>query len=276
MGRVIGFCISRHECHGDSSSVTPRLGSQTTWQCASLVRSCTYFKFTPLSCPHYCSLFFLTVSQLHSDSRVMQSLPSPAESPSLKPQQDQLPSNRKRQRSQSMQSDASSSSAKRSQSEGASNDNAIRSSLADNTSSQTITEIDAYMAEQGEDTIQLPEPVLSQNGTSPSMPPPMKFAKIKELRTQPMVIGDTWYIVARQWLRRWEKACSGEVDKEGGVDESALGPINNSSLFDKDGNVTSTLLEGIDVDFLPKEAWALFVTWCVQLLAYAFQAGRII
>lgn len=198
----------------------------------------------------------------------MQSLPSPAESPSLKPQQDQvsLPSNRKRQRSQSMQSDASSSSAKRSQSEGASNDNLIRNSLVDSTSSQTITEMDAYMVEQGEDVIQLPEPLLSPNGTSLSMSPSMKLAKIKGLHAQPMVTNDTWYVIARQWLRRWEKACTGEVDKEGGVDESTLGPVNNSSLFDKDGNVTSTLLEGIDVEFFPKEAWALFVTWCVQFL----------
>src|SRR6202042_3072157 len=68
----------------------------------------------------YCPPAFLF--QLPS-CRVMQGLPSPAESPSLKPKvPSPQTSSRKRQRSQSMQSDTSSSSAKRSQSGGPSND----------------------------------------------------------------------------------------------------------------------------------------------------------
>jgi ubiquitin carboxyl-terminal hydrolase 4/11/15 len=159
-----------------------------------------------------------------------------------------------------MQSDTSSSSAKRSQSGGPSNDGGVS---ADD---QTITDIDAYMAEQGEadipTTIQLPEPTPHQNGMTP---PIEKLAAIKKLREQPLKVGDTWYIVARRWYKRWEKACTGEVDKEGGVEESTLGPVDNSSLLDKDGNITSALVEGIDAEFVPEDAWALFVTWCVNL-----------
>jgi ubiquitin carboxyl-terminal hydrolase 4/11/15 len=155
-----------------------------------------------------------------------------------------------------MQSDTSSSSAKRSQSGGPSNDGGVS---ADD---QTITDIDAYMAEQGEadipTTIQLPEPTPHQNGMTP---PIEKLAAIKKLREQPLKVGDTWYIVARRWYKRWEKACTGEVDKEGGVEESTLGPVDNSSLLDKDGNITSALVEGIDAEFVPEDAWALFVTW---------------
>ena len=186
-----------------SNSILAPISKSRPWTLATvytLIRIAVGFN---IPATHYCSPFFLAVSPFPSNSRVMQNLPSPAESPSLKPQQDQvsLPSNRKRQRSQSMQSDAS---AKRSQSEGTSTDNPIRNSLADSTSSHTITEIDAYMAEQGEDVIQLPEPILSINGTSLSMSLPMKLAKINRLRAQLMVVGDTWYIIARQWWRRWE------------------------------------------------------------------------
>ncbi|KAF7964511.1 hypothetical protein HWV62_6377, partial [Athelia sp. TMB] len=38
-------------------------------------------------------------------------------------------------------------------------------------------------------------------------------------------------------------------------------PVNNSSLLDKDGNVTSSLVEGVDVEFLITDVWALFVKW---------------
>jgi ubiquitin carboxyl-terminal hydrolase 4/11/15 len=196
----------------------------------------------------------------------MQSLPSPAESPSLKPKDlsSQPSGSRKRLRSQSMQSDTSSSSAKRSQSGGPSNDGGI---LVDD---PTTTDIDAYMAEQGEadipTTIQLPEP--HQNEMVPSVSPLEKLSTIKKLRQNHLNVGDTWYIVARRWYKRWEKACTGEVDKEGGVEQSELGPIDNSPLLDKDENVTSGLVEGIDVEFVPKEAWELLVTWCVTWQHY--------
>lgn len=190
----------------------------------------------------------------------MQGLPSPADSPTLKPKDlsPHIPS-RKRQRSQSMQSDTSSSSAKRSQSGGPSNDGGVF------TANQTITDVDAYMAEQGEAdipaTIHLSEPTHPQNGTVQIVPPPEKLSAIKKLRQQPLAVGDTWYIIARWWYKRWEKACTGEIDKEGGVEESAIGPVDNSSLLDKDTNVISALVEGIDVEFVPKDAWELFVTW---------------
>jgi ubiquitin carboxyl-terminal hydrolase 4/11/15 len=166
-----------------------------------------------------------------------------------------------------MQSDTSSSSAKRSQSGGPSNDVGIL--LA----GQTITDIDAYMAEQGEadiqTTIELPES-HSQNGIVQAVPPPEKLSTIKKLRGQPLKAEDTWYIVARRWYRRWEKCCTGEIDKEGAIEESALGPVDNSSLLDKDGNVTSALVEGMDAEFVPKDAWDLLVAWCVDSPQKAF------
>jgi ubiquitin carboxyl-terminal hydrolase 4/11/15 len=124
------------------------------------------------------------------------------------------------------------------------------------------------MAEQGEAdiplTIQLPEPIHPHSGAAQAVSPPEKLSTIKNLRQQPLKVGDTWYIVARRWYRRWEKACTGEVDKEGAVEESALGPVDNAPLLDKDDNITSTLMEGIDVEFVPKDVWELFVAWYVD------------
>lgn len=190
----------------------------------------------------------------------MQSLPSPADSPSLKPTDNtSQQASRKRQRSQSTQSGTPSSSAKRSLSEGPSNDD----SLADN----TITDIDAYMEEQGEadipKTIQLSNPAVPEK-THTTMPGPIKLTTVKQSREAPMKVGDFWYIISRRWYKRWEKACTGEVDKEGGMEESDLGPVDNSHLLDKDGNITSSLLEGVDVEFVPEDVWALFVSWCVD------------
>lgn len=207
-------------------------------------------------------LQFLTFSPLPT-CHVMQGLPSPADSPSLKPKDtSSQQSSRKRQRSQSMQSNTSSSSAKRSLSEGLSTEGGVHPD-------DTITEIDAYMASQGEadipKTILLPEPVVSQNSLAlPSTPGPIKLSTVKHSREQQLRVGDSWYIVARRWYKRWEKACTGEVDKEGGVEEADLGPVDNSPLLDKDGNVVSSLAEGIDAEFVPEDVWTLFVSWCVS------------
>jgi len=163
-----------------------------------------------------------------------------------------------------MQSDASSSSAKRSVSEGPTSD-VLRSPHVDDMSTETITDIDSYMAEQGEadipDTIQ--PSTHASNGITSTLAPPEKLSSVNKFREQPMKAGDTWYIVARQWFKRWEMACTGEVNKEGGVDENTLGPVDNSCLLDKDGNVTSSLVEGVDAEYVCKEIWDLFVTWCV-------------
>lgn len=128
------------------------------------------------------------------------------------------------------------------------------------------------MAEQGEsdipDTIQPPESTTTQNKMDVQLLPPEKLATIKKLRDQSMKVGETWYIVAQRWYKRWEKACTGEVDKEGGVDEGALGPPDNSALLDKDGNVTPSLVEGVDVEFVPNDVWELFISWCVHYKWY--------
>lgn len=133
-------------------------------------------------------------------------------------------------------------------------------------------QLDAYMEEQGEATvseIRLDVPISS---TAPPLPTPpaqatelslaSKLATVDTLRKQSMQVGQTWHVVSRKWFRRWQKACSGEEDKEGTIEEKDVGPVNNADILDADGNL-GQCTEGVDVEFLPQEAWDLLVQWYV-------------
>ncbi|KAF8906237.1 hypothetical protein CPB84DRAFT_1844494 [Gymnopilus junonius] len=188
---------------------------------------------------------------------------SPSNSPELATQ----PS-RKRQRSLSMQSDsaASSSSVKRSAAENPSNDITIRSPRTDHLSSLNPNnqDIDAYMAEQGEaDIPTFMSPPPSQIISSPhmSLSREEKLELVDNGKGRRMQIGETWYLVARDWYKRWHKAVTGEIDKEGPVTEQDLGPVNNSSLLDEHGNLKPSLAEGVDVEYVPQEVWDSFTDW---------------
>lgn len=89
-----------------------------------------------------------------------------------------------------------------------------------------------------------------------------RYKLITQLKKLPMQEGADWCIVSRSWYRRWEKACTGEVDKEGQVLENQLGPIDNSSLVEDSGvAITTSFVEGVDVEFVPKAAWDRLVEW---------------
>ncbi|ESK97845.1 ubiquitin carboxyl-terminal hydrolase [Moniliophthora roreri MCA 2997] len=115
----------------------------------------------------------------------------------------------------------------------------------------TNDEIDAYMADQPNE----PEPFPSSSSS------PDRLELIRNLMRIPMEVGQTWYLVDRTWYRRWEKACSGEVDKDGPVSEQDLGPVSVSSLLDQYGNLKPGLVEGVDVEYVPQEAWDHLVRW---------------
>ncbi|KAL0572285.1 hypothetical protein V5O48_009688 [Marasmius crinis-equi] len=112
-------------------------------------------------------------------------------------------------------------------------------------------EIDAYMADQPNDAE--PLPASSQSAR--------RLETIEGLMRKPMEIGQTWYLVDRTWYKRWQKACKGEVDKEGPVVEEDLGPVAVAGLLDQYGNLKAGLAEGIEVEYVPEEAWNHFVSW---------------
>ena len=75
------------------------------------------------------------------------------------------------------------------------------------------------------------------------------------MRDMPLIEGSTWALVSKSWWRRFEKAATGQVDKEGGVNEDRLGPVDNSPLLNSDGNLNGDLVEGVDFDCVPEVAW---------------------
>ena len=201
--------------------------------------------------------------------------PSPSTSPSLTPQD--YNNNRKRLRSLSLESESSSSSPKRSMSQDPSLDahgtprrHDLPTPPAED--QDMIDEIDSYLAEQGEASgAPAAEHPLEATSSAPStstLTPKEKHEKIVAMGKRDMVVGETWYVVSRRWWKRWEKACLGTVDKEGAVDEKDIGPVDNKHLVDLKGNLaTQQVVEGVDVEFIPEEAWTLLQEWYVRTRA---------
>ncbi|KLO12706.1 cysteine proteinase [Schizopora paradoxa] len=212
----------------------------------------------------------------------MDSLPSPAASPVLTPQPSSLslpPAAQQfsRKRARSTSSEASSSKRAMSEDPNAlptgsnvdSSDSAQTESFAalklSMPSSATVDhDIESYMQtqEQGVE----PMAIVPVEGATPNVvnpdAPEDRYKLITQLKKSQMTDGAEWYIVSRSWYRRWEKACTGEVDKEGEVLESQLGPIDNSSLVESSGfGRRASFTEGVDVEFVPKVAWDRFVGW---------------
>jgi len=95
-----------------------------------------------------------------------------------------------------------------------------------------------------------------------------KLKIIETLKSLPMDANQTWYVVERGWYQRFKRACSGLEDKEGIVTEAELGAVDNSSLVLKEFIESCAILrpgvvDGIDVEFVPEEAWTNLQTWCV-------------
>ena len=192
--------------------------------------------------------------------------PSPSISPSLTAQDTII--SRKRQRSESMQSEGSSSSPKRSLSEDPAEDTFRSPPQSEDMTALNLSEaninddIDSYMAEQ--DRSGATEPLTTPRSAATTiLSPSEKLRLIQSLCNEPMKIGETWYIVSRRWYRRWEKACSGQVDKEGAVEEKDIGPVDNTPLVDLNGNLVAQAVEHVDVEFLSEEAFTRLVEWYV-------------
>lgn len=122
-------------------------------------------------------------------------------------------------------------------------------------------DIDSYMAEQGEADIP-PFMVLTPPQTTQPMSPLDRVSFVeKELKNRTMQVGETWYLVAMDWWKRWKGACTGEVRKDGPISEQDLGPVDNASLFFTDGTLLFPLGEGVEVQYVPEVVWTSFVSW---------------
>lgn len=132
--------------------------------------------------------------------------------------------------------------------------------MADLSLADANHQIDTYMADQGDGDSM---PPLSQSNLAARVP------QIEALKSSPMEPGQTWFLVSSAWYKRWKKACTGEVDKEGGVNPADLGPMDNDDIMDNDGiDLRTHLVEHEDIEFVPEEAWKLFTTWFVSSLIH--------
>ncbi|KAF8273104.1 hypothetical protein EI94DRAFT_1769417 [Lactarius quietus] len=166
-----------------------------------------------------------------------------------------------------MESSTSASSRKRSASEDPTASSPVtRSTRLDDTapslSDPTPSDIDAYMDAQGEpDVLQttlLPDPPQVNSSPDDSLRKDLpsltllRFHAVETMRGLPLVEGTTWAPLSKSWYRRFEKAATGQVDKEGGVKEEDLGPVDNSPLLEIDGSLKENIFEGIDFECVPE------------------------
>ncbi|KAJ6581893.1 hypothetical protein B0H19DRAFT_1061389 [Mycena capillaripes] len=153
-----------------------------------------------------------------------------------------------------MLSDTSSTSVKRSLSDGPSQDGDPLSTLS---ISDPSADNDTYMAELGKDTFRLaPTTTMYQ-----SVPPAEKVLRVEGAKAERLTPNDTWYLIDRNWWKRWKKACTGLVDKDGGVTEEELGGVDNSALVEVNGNLRSPISDGVDYELVPQAAWDDLVSW---------------
>lgn len=167
---------------------------------------------------------------------------------------------RKRQRSTSGASDSGESSPKRAASEGPSlaSESGIRSSNSvepQSFSHLNIIEdhdVDAYMATQSG---------ISSQSHWNDRSVVDKLDDFSRHSKTPLELGQLWYMVASRWLKDWQMACHGEHDKQGVREESSLGPVDNCSLVNEQGDLKPALLDGTDYELVPQPMWELFVYW---------------
>lgn len=123
--------------------------------------------------------------------------------------------------------------------------------------------MEAYIAEQGTEDMDILTltPSTDHPPLFSAVSPDEKLIIIERLMNVPMSAGETWYLVDSQWLKRWKKACTGQIDKEGSLTEQQLGPVDNSALLDEWGHLKPSLSPDVDMEFLPQEAWTHMVSW---------------
>ena len=88
---------------------------------------------------------------------------------------------------------------------------------------------------------------------------------LPELRGNGSILraGDNWFVVDRNWYRRWQAACGTSDDKElQDISLEDVGPIDNRAFADPvTGKLTKPVTEGQDVVLLPVSAWHFLVSW---------------
>ncbi|XP_043245405.1 ubiquitin carboxyl-terminal hydrolase 15-like [Amphibalanus amphitrite] len=88
----------------------------------------------------------------------------------------------------------------------------------------------------------------------------------------PLKTGETWYLIDPVWFKQWKRYV-GYDDRDSalvGQPSSFPGPIDNSPLLKDDGSgeIREQMLDSVDYELLPEEAWTRLQQW------YTLAAGQ--
>lgn len=117
------------------------------------------------------------------------------------------------------------------------------------------------MLEQGQQDLSLDEHILPT--PSPQSTPEQKLRAINDLKARKLEPGETWYVISRKWYRQWDDMCSGRVSK-GAAPITSIGPVDNIPITTMAGELVPGLIEGVNMELVPEQAWRLFEEWYVE------------
>jgi hypothetical protein len=94
--------------------------------------------------------------------------------------------------------------------------------------------------------------------------PEQQKVRIDELSSLTLAVGQTWYLLSSTWFRSFKRYCERNTPGCTTVyDAPKPGAIDNTDLFgnDEGEDLRSSLVEGVDFELMPEEAWNLLVAW---------------
>ncbi|KAG8996062.1 CSN-associated deubiquitinating enzyme Ubp12 [Tulasnella sp. JGI-2019a] len=127
-------------------------------------------------------------------------------------------------------------------------------------------DVDEVMQSQSAALSLSDDPSAAGPSTDTTISAKQKLDEIERLKSRPMALGDTWYIVSRSWYRNWASACGGAPVKGAPENESQISGVDNSAIAGAGSNKLNgdPLQEGINIELVPQEAWDLLVKWYGQ------------
>ncbi|KAI3638683.1 hypothetical protein MIR68_003181 [Amoeboaphelidium protococcarum] len=90
-------------------------------------------------------------------------------------------------------------------------------------------------------------------------------------RNSPLIVGEMVYIVSAAWFNQLSSQLS-QSGKLGGDIGSSIGPVDNSSLLDVDGQLKKGMIDSVDYEIVPKVAHDLIL----EYFGYQAQAPNFI
>ncbi|XP_037094865.1 ubiquitin carboxyl-terminal hydrolase 15-like [Pollicipes pollicipes] len=95
---------------------------------------------------------------------------------------------------------------------------------------------------------------------------------IFKLSQTPLKTGATWYLIDTVWFKQWKRYVGYEERDTAlmGQPSAFPGPIDNSPLMKEDdsGDINDQMLDSVDYELLPEEAWNRLQQW------YTLAAGQ--